>query len=281
MSGREGEVVAFIALVLVLSIAPIIVAARLAERRGRSVWFGIVLAVLLGWIGVLVVLISGRRNEVPVKVASTRRRPCPSCGAAMPATAATCAGCGTASTPWTSHSGHWWARDDDGEWRYLDDARGVWVSPTDGSTTTADTVAPAPAGIPPRTSSRPVAASAFAGIDHVQVAAPPDREFDARRFYGGLLGLPEVDRPFAPGSRGGCWFQVGGQMLHVVATDDLVPAATAHPALRLRGTAELEELGERLEAAGYDVVWADEAEARGMRRFHVRDPFGNRIELLA
>jgi hypothetical protein len=37
------------------------------------------------------------------------------------------------------------------------------------------------------------------GIDHVQVAAPPGCEERARAFYGGLLGLAELDsRPRSP-----------------------------------------------------------------------------------
>ena len=41
------------------------------------------------------------------------------------------------------------------------------------------------------------------GLDHVQVAAPVGAEDDARRFYGGLLGLPELDKPAALQNRGG------------------------------------------------------------------------------
>jgi len=34
---------------------------------------------------------------------------------------------------------------------------------------------------------------AFAGIDHVQLAAPPGCEEEARLFYGNVLGWPEVE----------------------------------------------------------------------------------------
>ena len=33
------------------------------------------------------------------------------------------------------------------------------------------------------------------GLDHVQIAAPPGCEDAARAFYGGLLGLLEIDKP--------------------------------------------------------------------------------------
>jgi hypothetical protein len=44
-------------------------------------------------------------------------------------------------------------------------------------------------------------------IDHVQLAMPTGREEDARRFYGGLLGLPERAKPPALAARGGVWFE--------------------------------------------------------------------------
>jgi hypothetical protein len=32
-------------------------------------------------------------------------------------------------------------------------------------------------------------------LDHVQLAMPPGRDDDARAFYQGLLGIPEVQKP--------------------------------------------------------------------------------------
>lgn len=117
-------------------------------------------------------------------------------------------------------------------------------------------------------------------LDHVQVAAPVGAEAAARAFYGGLLGLPEVAKPLALDQRGGVWFAVGAQGLHVGVTAEFAPAAKAHPGLRVTSGAALQALAERLEAAGHRVEWADEAET-GSPRFHVSDPWGNRLELLA
>ena len=44
------------------------------------------------------------------------------------------------------------------------------------------------------------------GLDHVQVAAPRGCEAEARRFYGTLLGLVEVEKPESLRGRGGVWF---------------------------------------------------------------------------
>lgn len=117
------------------------------------------------------------------------------------------------------------------------------------------------------------------GVDHVQVAAPPGCEADARRFYGELLGMPELPKPPVLAARGGCWFQVGAQELHVGVEAEFRPARKAHPGLVVSSVADLEDLAERLTAAGADVSW-DDANP-GVTRFHVHDPWGNRLELVA
>jgi catechol 2,3-dioxygenase-like lactoylglutathione lyase family enzyme len=117
-------------------------------------------------------------------------------------------------------------------------------------------------------------------LDHVQVAAPPGCEARARRFYGELLGLDEVEKPDALRGRGGVWFALGGgAQLHVgVVADGFVPALKAHPALRVASVAALETLANRLGGGGFDVVWDEELP--GIRRFFTADPFGNRLEVL-
>ena len=119
------------------------------------------------------------------------------------------------------------------------------------------------------------------GIDHVQVAAPAGREDEARRFYGGLLGLGEVPKPALLVARGGVWFRVGEQELHVGVADEFAPAAKAHPAFRVGSVEELEELAERLTSHGVEIRWADPAEIPGTVRFFAVDPWGNRVELVA
>ena len=117
------------------------------------------------------------------------------------------------------------------------------------------------------------------GIDHVQVAAPPGCEPAARGFYGELLELAEVDKPPALPARGGCWFAVGGQQLHVGVAQPFTPSARAHPALHVDDRAALETLAARLQAGGFTVERDDVIP--GTARFYVHDPFGNRLELVA
>ena len=116
------------------------------------------------------------------------------------------------------------------------------------------------------------------GLDHVQVVAPPGAEPAARRFYGELLGLPEIPKAAGVQASGGAWFQCGAQQLHVGIEDGFAPARRAHPGLAVP-PGELDGFAERLVAAGCDVQWDTRIPDR--RRFYVADPWGNRIEITA
>ncbi len=111
------------------------------------------------------------------------------------------------------------------------------------------------------------------GIDHVQVAAPAGCEEQARAFYGGLLGLEELPKPAELAARGGCWLRAGRQELHVGVDNVFVPARKAHPGFTV---SDLDELAGRLRGAGFALTYDDSIP--GTRRFHVEDPFGNRLE---
>jgi catechol 2,3-dioxygenase-like lactoylglutathione lyase family enzyme len=124
-------------------------------------------------------------------------------------------------------------------------------------------------------------AVSLAGLDHVQVAAPAGCEEAARSFYGTLLGLEEIPKPTQLALRGGCWFRLGEHELHVGVDEPFLPAIKAHPGITTSSPSALRELAERLTSAGVTVEWADAAELEGRERFHVRDPWGNRLELLA
>ena len=114
------------------------------------------------------------------------------------------------------------------------------------------------------------------GLDHVQLAAPPGCEVDARAFFGALLGLDELEKPPALKPRGGCWFALGdGRQLHVGVAAEFAPAAKAHPAFVVSGWAELRG---RLVDNGLDVV--DDDLIAGVRRFYASDPWGNRLEFV-
>ncbi len=115
-------------------------------------------------------------------------------------------------------------------------------------------------------------------LDHVQIAAPAGCEADARRFFGELVGLPEIEKPEPLRTRGGVWFVVGDRQLHVGVEEDFAPARKAHPAFAVPST-DLDRLAARLADSGADVAW--DQSLPGLRRFYCPDPWGNRLEFFA
>jgi catechol 2,3-dioxygenase-like lactoylglutathione lyase family enzyme len=115
----------------------------------------------------------------------------------------------------------------------------------------------------------------FTVIDHVQLSMPPGEEQKARDFYGSLLGMEEVPKPTKLAQRGGCWFGSGGVQIHLGVEADFRPAKKAHPALRCRDYAALLQ---HLRDSG--IVVNEPDDIAGVRRCHVHDPFGNRIEII-
>lgn len=114
-----------------------------------------------------------------------------------------------------------------------------------------------------------------AGIHHVQVAIPHGGENDARAFYGGLLGFPEIVKPENLAMRGGVWFQTANLQLHLGVDPNFVPATKAHIAFEAD---DLDARRQCLESAGCTII--DGEPLAGFDRFYVADPFGNRVEIL-
>lgn len=112
------------------------------------------------------------------------------------------------------------------------------------------------------------------GVHHVQVAIPAGAEPAARRFYGELLGMPEIAKPSSLSDRGGAWFACGEQQIHCGVEPEVV-ASRRHPAML---TDDLDSLRQRLLVAG--VATIEDRQIPGFRRFYAQDPFGNRLEFL-
>ena len=113
------------------------------------------------------------------------------------------------------------------------------------------------------------------GLDHVQIGFEEGGEDRVRQFYGGVLGLTEVEKPAALAGRGGCWFVGDGVQLHLGVERPFSPSPRAHVALLV---SDLDE-ARALFAASQVEVLDDDSDA-GFARFYVRDPFGNRIEIV-
>lgn len=115
----------------------------------------------------------------------------------------------------------------------------------------------------------------FVCIDHVQLAMPKGGEDRARAFFVGVLGFAEIPKPAKLAARGGCWFEAGGVQIHLGWEEEFRPAKKAHPAFRVRG---YDACCVRLLDAGHKPVPNDEI--ADVRRAHVDDPFGNRLEII-
>lgn len=112
-------------------------------------------------------------------------------------------------------------------------------------------------------------------IDHIQIAMPAGREEEARRFYGDLLKLPELEKPEALKSRGGVWFGLPDRrQVHLGVEQDFHPNKKAHPCFVVDDG--YEALAQLLEKAGHSVQYDTLNPA--VRRFFTHDPFGNRVE---
>lgn len=115
----------------------------------------------------------------------------------------------------------------------------------------------------------------FTGLHHVQLAIPVGSEDQARAFYGGVLGMQELDKPSVLAARGGCWFRAGGWEIHLGVDTPFTPARKAHPGVLVEN---IDSLAARLVAADLVVEWDDNFP--GHRRFYASDPFENRLEFL-
>ena len=116
---------------------------------------------------------------------------------------------------------------------------------------------------------------AFARLHHVQLAIPTGGEEECRAFWGGVLGMDELEKPPVLAARGGCWFRGGGLEVHLGVEQDFAPARKAHPGILVD---DLRGLAGTLTAAGVEVTW--DGEFPGHDRFYAADPFGNRLEFL-
>lgn len=114
------------------------------------------------------------------------------------------------------------------------------------------------------------------GINHVQITIPRNAEDQARQFYCGVLGLPEIAKPASLQGRGGFWVQVGVLQLHIGTEDGVDRSITkAHIAYEVADVAAWQQ---KLQADGVKIL--ESVPIPGYDRFEARDPFDNRFEFI-
>jgi catechol 2,3-dioxygenase-like lactoylglutathione lyase family enzyme len=103
---------------------------------------------------------------------------------------------------------------------------------------------------------------------------PAGREDEARGFYEGLLGLVPIPRPEMENP--GFWYRCGAEEVHLgIEAGGGGASSRAHVAFAVEN---LDTLRARLSGADFEV--RDGRPLAGARRFHTRDPFGNRLEFM-
>lgn len=111
-------------------------------------------------------------------------------------------------------------------------------------------------------------------IDHVQICIPKGTEDEARKFYSGLLGMEEIEKPEELKPSGGVWFKSGNIELHLGVEENTVKTKS-HPAFEVEN---IDEVKKFLIENGIKIK--EEIQIPDRKRFSFYDPFGNRIELL-
>jgi catechol 2,3-dioxygenase-like lactoylglutathione lyase family enzyme len=116
-----------------------------------------------------------------------------------------------------------------------------------------------------------------AAFHHVNVTVPRSLEEAAKHFYGVVMGLQEVPKPESSRARGGAWYQLGQVQLHLSIEEPLGENCLSkrHVCYTVRDLAEAEE---RFRKAGVEIL-PDDQPMPGCKRFYVRDPGGNRLEI--
>src|SRR4051794_6772977 len=111
-------------------------------------------------------------------------------------------------------------------------------------------------------------------LTHINISMPKGSEEIARVFYAGHLELPEIPKPEPLRARGGVWFDAGGLDIHLSVQDSpIAPDVQRHFGLEC---ADVDGVRARLKSAG---VATEDGRPAPWKRFFVRDPFGNRIEI--
>lgn len=117
----------------------------------------------------------------------------------------------------------------------------------------------------------------ISSVDHITLTAPTGSDDKIREFYGGVLGLPEIDVPAPLQDEVIAWFDCGNVKLQ------FVPEAAPGNAYSSRHIAyvvnRLDSMRAALLANGY-AIEVDRDPLPDRRRFFCRDSVGNQIEFV-
>jgi catechol 2,3-dioxygenase-like lactoylglutathione lyase family enzyme len=115
------------------------------------------------------------------------------------------------------------------------------------------------------------------GIDHVQMTSSPEVEKEMLFFYGKVLQLKEIAKPELLQANRGAWYLLGDVQLHLsLEQNSSNETSRRHICFRV---ANLNAFEQHLIAHGIEII-PDRQPIPGYNRFYLRDPGGNRIEIV-
>ncbi|MFT5440612.1 MAG: catechol 2,3-dioxygenase-like lactoylglutathione lyase family enzyme [Alphaproteobacteria bacterium] len=127
-------------------------------------------------------------------------------------------------------------------------------------------------------------------VDHLNVQVPPEKEDEAKHFYGEILGLSQLTKPDNLGRSGAhyCLSEEPWYELHLgIARGASVADIGLNQALLNHLGFQVDDLAaarQAFEAAGIEISEADPARSEErdfyQERFFVRDPGGNQLEIM-
>ena len=113
-------------------------------------------------------------------------------------------------------------------------------------------------------------------VNHVNVTVPAALEEEARNFYRDVLGLKQIEKPEGPRKNIGAWYDLGGPQIHLSIEDGVDnKASDRHVCYQV---ADIVGAELHLQKAGIEII-PEIRPTSGARRFFVRDPGGNLIEI--
>ena len=112
-------------------------------------------------------------------------------------------------------------------------------------------------------------------LHHVNVTVPAALEAATKEFYGTVLGLRQIPKP-AASRQSGAWYQIGEMQLHLSVEEEAAALSERHICFTV---ADLNEAQNKFRAAGVEIS-PDPRPVPGSQRFYVRDPGGNRLEIV-
>ncbi len=113
-------------------------------------------------------------------------------------------------------------------------------------------------------------------LSHVNVTVPAEAEAAAKTFYQTVLGLKEIPKPAGTRQNLGAWYELGGLQLHLSVEEKATNAASDRHVCYV--VADIAVAERHIRDSGAEII-SDPRPIAGVKRFYVRDPGGNLIEI--